>query len=200
MPTQDEIDAQKKLDDDKVAEALKAAGSTASPATSGEHMIPKSRLDEVLAKAEKAEKEILRLKTAEDERKKKELSEVDLLKVQKKEAEDIAAQAKLDLQAEREKNTAIAEASKLQFGADKEKKLRFINPEVAYKLLTEEAKAKGIVEALTALAKDNPYLLEVPTVTTTTRSGSPIKGKQLDPEDLQQVALDSKRSQYGGSL
>lgn len=188
-------DEEKKEEEKKVDE-----GSPASSATKDEHMIPKSRLDEVLAKADKAEKELLKLKAQEEERKKKDLSEVDRLKVEKEQAEHDAAQAKLDLQAEREKNTAIAEASKLQFGSDKDKKQRFIDLEVAYKLLTPEAKEKGIINALTDLAKNSPYLLEVAAPSTNKGGGSPTKGKQLEVEDVQQSILDNKRSQYGGSL
>jgi hypothetical protein len=165
-----------------VATANTQAESLAPSAKTDEHMIPKSRLDEVLAKAEKAEKALLKFQEAEDKRKKDELSEIDRLKLEKREAEDKAEKAATELQIEREKITILAEANKPQFG---EKKQKFCNPEIAYKLLTPEDKAKGITEALKELAKENPFLLEQP-AQTGDGVGSPKKNnsKSLDEKPL----------------
>lgn len=142
-----------------VATANVETESPASSAKTDEHMIPKSRLDEVLAKAEKAEKALLKFQEAEDKRKKDELSEIDRLKLEKKEAEEKAVQAQAVLLAERSKFEIIAEATKPQFG---DKKQKFINPEIAFRLLGDEDKAKGTLAALNELAKANPFLLEQP--------------------------------------
>lgn len=201
MPTQEELDqleAERKAKE-ALANGQASTGSPASSATKDEHMIPKSRLDEVLAKADKAERELLRLKTAEEERKKKEMNENDRLKLEKEEAERKVLLAEQELKAEREKNTAVTEASKVQFG-DKEKKYRFIDPEIAFKLLTPEAKEKGVVNALHELAKNYPYLLESYAPPTPGKGGSPGKGKQVELEDVQSRTIDAKRREYGGNL
>lgn len=165
-----------------VATANAQPESPAPAAKEAEHMIPKSRLDEVLAKAEKAEKALLKFQEAEDKRKKDELSEIERLKLEKKEAEEKAAQAESVLLAERSKFEIIAEASKPQFG---DKKQKFINPEIAFKLLGDEDKAKGILVALNELAKASPFLLEQPTQSGD-GVGSPKKNnsKSIDEKPL----------------
>lgn len=151
--------------------------SPAPPAKNDEHMIPKSRLDEVLAKAEKAEKALQKFQEAEDKRKKDELSELDRLKLEKQEAENKAQAAADELIAEREKNTIYAEANKPQFG---EGKAKFAEPEIAYKLLDPELKSKGILQALQELAKAHPYLLESTAQSKGDGVGSPAKGKKTN--------------------
>jgi hypothetical protein len=154
---------------------------TESPAPTAlpvEHMIPKSRLDEEIAKAKKAEAALVKFQEAEDKRKKNELSELDRLKLEKQEAENKATQAQTELQTERERNSILAEASKPQFG---DKKMKFCNPEIAYRLLTEDDKSKGIVSALQELAKANPFLLETPAVAGD-GVGSPRKGIKSSEE------------------
>lgn len=136
------------------------------------------RLADVNAKAEKAERALLKFQEVEDKRKKDELSELDRLKLEKQEAENKATQAQTELQTERERNSILAEASKPQFG---DKKMKFCNPEIAYRLLTEDDKAKGIVSALQELAKVNPFLLETPAVAGD-GVGSPRKGIKSSEE------------------
>jgi len=175
---------------------LPNAAQTESPATAAkdaEHMIPKSRLDEVIAKAEKAEKALLKFQEAEDKRKKDELSELDRLKLEKQEAETRAQNAANELLAEREKNTIYAEANKAQFG---EGKAKFAEPEVAYKLLDPELKEKGILQALQELAKKHPYLLEAAQPSKGDGVGSPAKGKKINTDDIAQSVIDQKRRGY----
>jgi hypothetical protein len=133
------------------------------PAEPVEHMIPKTRLDEEIAKRDKAEKALAKFQEAEDKRKKDELSEVERVKLEKTESDQRAEKAEKALTDERIKNAVYAEANKAQFG---EKKVKFVSAEVAYKLLDlstieiADGKVKGIDTALKALAKDNPFLLE----------------------------------------
>jgi hypothetical protein len=158
---------------------------TESPAPStknDEHMIPKSRLDEEIAKSKKAETALAKFQEAEDKRKKEEMSELDRLKLEKKEAEDKAQKAADELSTEREKNQIFAEASKPQFG---DGKLKFAEPEIAYKLLDAEDKVKGILQALTELAKKHPYLLDKPAASGD-GVGSPKKGKKASEGEVLQ--------------
>jgi chromatin segregation and condensation protein Rec8/ScpA/Scc1 (kleisin family) len=109
--------------------------------------------------AARVQKKLETFQAAEDKRKKDELSEVERLKLEKKEAEEKATQAQAVLIAERTKYEVLAEAGKAQFG---DKKQKFINPEIAFRLLSDEDKAKGILVALNELAKANPFLIEQP--------------------------------------
>jgi hypothetical protein len=109
--------------------------------------------------AARVQKKLETFQAAEDKRKKDELSEVERLKLEKKEAEEKATQAQAVLIAERTKYEVLAEAGKAQFG---DKKQKFIDPNIAFRLLSDEDKAKGIVNALNELAKANPFLLEQP--------------------------------------
>jgi hypothetical protein len=167
---------------EQVATVATANTQTESPAPAAkeaEHMIPKSRLDEEIAKSKKAEAALFKFQEAEDKRKKEEMSELDRLKIEKKEAEDKAQKAADELTSEREKNQIFAEASKPQFG---DGKLKFAEPEVAYKLLDAEEKAKGILQALTELAKKHPYLLDKPAASGD-GVGSPRKNTQKSTEE-----------------
>ncbi len=143
-----------------------------------EHMIPKSRLDEEIAKRDKAEKELQKFQAAEDKRKKDELSEVDRVKLEKTESDQRAERAEKALTDERVKNAIYAEANKAQYG---EKKSKFVSPEIAYKLLdlsrieVEDGKVTGVADMLKTLAKDNPFLLEQ--ATNGDRVGSPSRDK-----------------------
>jgi hypothetical protein len=107
--------------------------------------------------AARVQKKLEKFQTDEDKRKKDELSEIDRLKLEKQEAETKAINAEATLQTERVRNSIYAEANKPQFG---EKKQKFIKPEIAYQLLSDEDKAGDIAEALKKLAKENPFLLE----------------------------------------
>jgi len=171
------------------AQPAAPAESPAPPASTSEHMIPKSRLDEVLAKADKAEKALLKFQEAEDKRKKDELSELERLKLEKKEAEDKAQKAADELSAERERNQILAEANKPQFG---ESKLKFAEPELVPLLLTPEMKAKGITEALQELAKNHPSLLDKPAATGD-GVGSPRANKS---KTNQEVSLKYPSTRY----
>mgnify|MGYP001285114408 CR=1 FL=1 len=129
--------------------------------------------------AARVQKKLETFQAAEDKRKKDELGELDRLKLEKKEAEEKATQAQAVLQAERTKYEVLAEAGKAQFG---EKKLKFINPEIAFRLLSDEDKAKGIVNALNELAKANPFLLDLPAANGD-GVGSPKKNNQKNSEE-----------------
>lgn len=124
-------------------------------------------------------KQLDEYQAAEEKRKKDEMSEVERLKLEKQEAESKAAQAEATLKAERVKMEIFAEASKAQFG---DKKQKFVKPEIAYQLLTDEQKNGGdIVSALKAMAKDNPFLLEQPP--TGDGVGSPKGGKSQSKDE-----------------
>jgi len=133
--------------------------------------------------AARVQKKLEGFQAAEDKRKKDELTELERLKLEKKEAEEKATQAQAVLIAERTKYEVLAEAGKPQFG---DKKLKFINPEIAFRLLSDEDKAKGIINALTELAKENPFLLEQPAANGD-GVGSPKKSNQKSLDEKQLV-------------
>lgn len=135
--------------------------------------------------AARIQKKLETFQAAEDKRKKDELSELDRLKLEKQEAETKAAAAEATLQTERIKNNIYAEANKPQFG---EKKQKFVKPEMAYRLLTDEEKAGDITDALKKLAKENPFLLEQPPAGDGV--GSPTRGKPKS--NLSEEKLDYK--------
>jgi len=144
--------------------------------------------------AERVQKKVAAFEKAEAERKTAEMTEMEKLTAKLNEAEAKRQEAEKVLEAEREKNQIFAEASKPQFG---DGKLKFAEPEIAYKLLDAEMKAKGIVEGLAELAKKHPYLLDKPAATGD-GVGSPKKGKAVAPADIEAEALNKKRREYSG--
>jgi hypothetical protein len=175
------MDTEEKKQDETAKVEEKAVEKTA-PVTND---VLQKQLEDLQRHAKNKEEEAARIQkklenfqAAEDKRKKDELSELDRLKLEKQEAENKATQAQTELQTERERNSILAEANKPQFG---DKKLKFISPEIAYKLLTKDDKEKGIVSALQELAKASPFLLETPAVAGD-GVGSPRKGIKSSEE------------------
>lgn len=123
--------------------------------------------------AARVQKKLEKFQADEDARKKAELSEIDRLKLERQEALTKAEQAEAILQAERTKNLIYAEASKPQFG---DKKYKFLKPDIAYQLLTDEEKSGDVLEGLKRLAKENDFLLEKPTASGD-GVGSPARSK-----------------------
>lgn len=195
MPTAEEIaaaEAKKKAED----EALAAAEAKKNE----EHMIPKARFDEVNDRLKAAEKKAADLEAAETKRKESELSEVDRLKAENAREKATREAAEAKLVDERIKAAFVAEANKPLFGEGKKK---FASADVAYKLADRSAvkvegdKVTGVTEALAAIAKESPFLLEGATASgdgvgtgrrTQTKVGTP-----LTKEDR----IKQKRSGYG---
>lgn len=180
MPTEEKQEEKKEVTENKPAEK----------AVNLEEL--QKKIDELERHAKNKEEEAARhakkvesFEKAEKERKEAEMTEMEKLNAKLAEAEAKRIEAENVLQAEREKNTIYAEASKPQFG---EGKLKFAEPEVAYKLLDPEMKEKGILQALQELAKKHPYLLETPASSKGDGVGSPVKGKKIN-----QVAESSVR-------
>ena len=110
-------------------------------------------------------KKLAELEAAEKTRREAELSEIDKANVKLTEAAQRAERAEKELIDERVESAVYAEANKAQYG---EKKVRFANPELVYKLINlseieiKDRKPIGIPELVKALAKNYPNLLEQP--------------------------------------
>lgn len=158
------MDATEEKKDNAVEDAKKEESTEGKKPASSEEL--QKQLDELTRHAKNKEEEAVRvqkkfekLQADEDKRKKEELSELDRLKLEKQEAETKAEAAERTLQTERAKSSIYAEANKAQFG---DKKVKFVDAEVVYQLLTEEEKAGDIITALQAKAKKYPFLLDQP--------------------------------------
>ena len=196
--TQEAIEAELKRIEG-IAEAdrtpVEAALLVAGRNTGNEHMIPKSRLDEVLAAKKKAEDTLAALQKAEEDRKKEKLDEVERLKLELKEAQDLGTAKAKELQSERLLNKVISEAGKAQFGEDK---LAFIDADDAHRFLdlTPETKTEEVLAMLEKVAKAKPHLLNAKETEQGDRVGSPRKGKQVSQESVQANIVNKKRSTY----
>jgi len=137
-----------------------------------DHMIPKARLDEEIAKREAlkaelaaAQKIVAESQAAEQKRKEAELSEVERLKAENARETETRKKLEASLQEERIKSAIIAAANLAQYGEGKQP---FEDAEVAYKLVSrseikiEGDEVKGVTEALTALAAKSKFLLKTP--------------------------------------
>lgn len=145
--TQDEIEAEKKAADDAAA-ALKNT----------EHMIPKTRFDEVNEARKKAEEALAAKDKADKEAEEKRLKEKEDFKTlaEQKEAELEA----LKKQSEADKTAAEAKAKKAEYEASvvtNASKLNFADPQDAVRLLGE---VEDVEAGLKKLAEDKPYLLK----------------------------------------
>lgn len=148
------------------------ADALAADKSKTDHMIPKARLDEEIAKREAlkaelaaAQKLVAESQAAETKRKEAELSEVERLKAENARETETRKKLEASLQEERIKSAIIAAANLPQYGEGKHK---FIDAETAYKLVSraeikiEGDEVKGVKEALTALANEKKFLLEAP--------------------------------------
>lgn len=128
-----------------------------------EHMIPKSRLDEVIAARDKAEKDLKALQDAEAERKKSELSEVERAKQEKQEADTRAEKAEKELADQR----ATIAAEKAFAAVVAKLNLGFFNDkarEDAFALM-DMSKPTEFENVIKKLKEEKPYLfkeIEVP--------------------------------------
>lgn len=114
---------------------------------------------------------------AENAKKEAEMSEAQKAVARAEAAEKKAQEAEAKYTAEVVKNATLAEAAKAQYGTDGKQK--FIDAELAYKLVkvdNPDLAPDGVADALKALAKAYPKMLE-----TTTQQGSnpgPAGGKK----------------------
>lgn len=144
--------------------------SPAPSASTDEHMIPKSRLDEEIAKRDKAQRALEKYQADEEKKKLADMTEIERLKAEKTTAETKALQFQKDLETERERNAVITKANDLNFQ----------NAEQAYKLAERDENGKVESGALEKLAKESPYLLKK---NNGDGVGSPAKGKTPSPTD-----------------
>lgn len=201
MPTEEEIAAQKAADEAKAKE--EAAKNQEKKFTQAElNAIVQERLERE-KEAQKKENERIALKAKEEEAAKngewQKLAQEREEKAHKAELEAVAARA--ELAAERTKHAAIAEASKAQFGEGN--KYKFFDAELAYKLVkadNPELTAEGVTDALKALAKAYPKMLEGVNGQQQNNPG-PAKGQRPNAATQQltvQEKLNQKRGQYSG--
>lgn len=133
-------------------------------------------------------KKLADLEAAEKTRREAELSEIDKANAKLTEADQRAEKAEKALTDERVENAVYAEANKAQYG---EKKSKFANPEIVYKLINlseieiKDGKPIGIPELLKALAKDYPNLLEQ--AANGDRVGSPSRDKQKQQTEIKRA-------------
>ena len=139
-------------------------------------------------------KKLADLEAAEKTRREAELSEIDKANAKLTEAAQRAERAEQALTNERVKNAVYAEANKAQYG---EKKSKFVDPEIAYKLLDlsrieiDGGKVTGVADLLKALAKDSPFLLEQPS--NGDRVGSPRAGGQKQQPETKRADVPLPR-------
>lgn len=138
-------------------EAAKKAAEATAESKNTEHMIPKSRFDEVNEQRKKAEEALAAKEKADKEAEEKRLKEKEDFKTlaEQKEAELKA----LKEQSEADKKAAEAKATKAQHEADviaAAAKLGFADPKDAVALLGD---ATDIEPALKKLAEEKPYLV-----------------------------------------
>lgn len=132
-------------------------GNPAAEPKNTEHMIPKSRFDEVNERAKKAEAELAALKQAEKEAEDKRLADQQQYKelAEKREAEleELRAQTEADKKAaEEQAKTAKYEADVIAEAA----KLNFHDPKEAVALLGE---VEDVAKAVKELAEAKPHLI-----------------------------------------
>lgn len=137
-------------------EAAPTAESKKTEKKKADHMIPKARLDEEIAKRDAALAELKKLQDAEAERKKSEMTELERLKLEKTEAD-----------ARAEKAASEARELKLQRQFEDtadELGVVFVSREAAqdaYAFLDKEivvGDGSGMKKAVEALQKSKPYL------------------------------------------
>jgi hypothetical protein len=158
--------------DEEARNKSEADSKAAAEQGRADHMIPKARLDEEIAKREAlkaelvaAQKLVAESQAAETKRKEAELSEVERLKAENLRETETRKKLEESLREERIKSAIITAANMAQYGEGKHK---FIDAETAYKLVSraeikiEGDEVKGVKEALTALANEKKFLLETP--------------------------------------
>lgn len=135
------------------AEVQPTATEPKQPEKSAEHMIPKSRLDEVIEQKRKAEERLKEFEDAEARRKEAEMTEAQKLQAAKDKAEADAAQAKAEAQnAMAEANAKLLKSAVLM----KASAMGFEHPADAYALMDvsqvkDESDEAGIEAALKSL-------------------------------------------------
>lgn len=149
---------EQEVPEEKTEEQVEPSAETKKTEKKPDHMIPKTRLDEEIAKRATAEKELEKFRKAEEDRKKSELSELDRLKLEKSEADKRASDAEQSVN-ELKLKTAFRDV------AD-ELGIEFANPQAredAFTFLDKKITGEdgaGMKKALEDLEEKRPHLLK----------------------------------------
>jgi len=189
---------EKEVTEEPIEEQVEPSAETKKTEKKPDHMIPKTRLDEEIAKRAQAEKELEKFRKAEEDRKKSELSELDRLKLEKTEADKRASDAEQSVN-ELKLKTAFRDV------AD-ELGIEFANPQAredAFTFLDKKVAGEdgaGMKKALEDLEEKRPHLLkpeesepETDAKKRGTRTTSTVLAKEKETELTQRFRLRKPR-------